>query len=149
MNASPCDIEILSNQRIVVRNFKAQLASGVLIQFGYRCIIDSRVVALELGMFDNQGLQRWIACSLADAEYRRISGAAAVEPCRCSVYLDLVQIVMAVPFKPFGANADLPETVDKFRNAPRQRNCRPRQTKSERITKTNLDRLVIFFGKLH
>ena len=118
MNAGPRDVEIPSNQRIVARNLKSQFLSGILGQLSYRRIVDAFVHPFQLGVFNNQRLQRRIACSLAIAEYRRVGGAAAVQPRRCRVNLNLMQIVMTVPFEPLGRDADLSKTVDEFWDAP-------------------------------
>ena len=51
-------------------------------------------------LLDNERFQGWITRSLAATEYRYIGSAAAIEPRGCCIDLDLVKIVMAVPFEP-------------------------------------------------
>ena len=149
VNARTGNIKILADKRIIIRDFKTELFSGVLGKLGYRCIADTFSEASQLGVLDHHRLQRWVSCPLTDAEYGAVGCATAVEPRCYGVYLDLVQVVVAVPLQPFARHANLSKPVNKLGDAAGQRRISPRQAEAKRIAKTNLNRPVVLFGNLH
>ena len=143
MDARPRHVEVLADQRVVPRDLEIELLVGVVGQLGDRGVVDAGDHALELGVLDDQRLQRRVARPLAEAEDGGVGGAAAVEPRGRGVDQDLVEVVVPVPFELRGLDADLAQALDELGNAPRQRHARPGHAEAQRVAETDLDGLAV------
>ena len=55
--------------------------------------------SFELHIFDRHRFDRAISRALSDAQHRAVDRRRAIQPCRCRIAYDFIEIVVPVPFQ--------------------------------------------------
>ena len=133
VNAGPRGIEVLPRKRIVVGNLKPD-GTHIRGQFGDRLGPDTAQIALHGNILEDGGLERGVAGSLAKAERGAVQRVAPIQPSARAVYMDLVEIVVSMPFQPLGRQAEFPgEFVHQLGNASRELDARITEPEAHRV----------------
>ena len=133
-------VEVVADEGIVRGDVGVDRRAEVVGYFGDHRRVD-RVVAGQRHVLDHRGLERRVARALAVAEEARVVRRAAVEPGRRRVHVDLVEVVVPVPFEQFRRIAELgAEGVHHARHRSRQNGAGIGDAVAHRVAEAHLDR---------